>query len=260
MNNLENNLKVGKLSIALYPTKFASQDGNVTYHAKVVNRDTATMDDICDDLVASGNNYGLTADELKGVWQNICKARMNRLAEGISSEDDIGTMYPSVKGTFVNDQSSFIQGTHSITVQLRPSEKTAVTMAGLTPVITQGNTRHPVIDGVRDLRSQSDTVLTPGGLLSVKGCNICLAGDDESVGLYFENVLDPEEVVKVSEEDVSTNSRNALCCIIPAGLKAGCRYRLRLVTQFNGSKKVFRKEPQMTYAAAEFHVPAALSE
>lgn len=231
MDNL--NLKVGRLAIALYPTHLQKQNGKVTYHAKVVNRATASMTDICNDLVASSNNCGLSVDELETVWHNICQARKKRLAEGISSQDDIGTLYPSVKGTFADDQSPYIKGVHTITVRLRPSEETSETMANLTPA------------------------LTPGGLLNIKGRNICLVGDDEAVGLYFENVHDTTEVVKVSPTDMSTNSKNVLCLIIPSSLKGGCSYRLRLVTQYSGSKQVFRKESLITYAATEFVVPTA---
>lgn len=248
-------LKVGRLSIALYPTHLQTNDGKVTYHARVVNRATASMADICNDLVASGNNCGLSADELETVWHNICQARKKRLAEGISSQDDIGTLYPSVKGTFADDQTPYTKGVHTITVRLRPSEETSETMANLTPAITQGNTCHPVIDSVQDIRTQTGTALTPGGLLNIKGRNICLVGDDETVGLYFENVHDTTEIVKVSPTDMSTNSKNVLCLIIPTCLKGGCHYRLRLVTQYGGNKKIFRKEPQITYAVTEFHVP-----
>ena len=250
-------VNLGRLSIALYPTYLREKDGKMTYHAKVVNRNKVSMADICDDLVASGNNCGLTAEELKAVWQNICQARIKRLAEGISSEDDIGTLSPSVKGAFADDQTPFDKEAHTITVRLRPSEEVSATMANLTPVITLGNTCHPVIDCVQDLRTQTDTTLTPGGLLSIRGKNICLVGDSETVGLYFENVQDAEEVVKVAPEDMSTNCKSALCLIIPAELKDGCQYRLRLVTQYNGSKKLFRKEPQTVYAAAELQVFAA---
>ncbi len=248
-------LKVGRLAIALYPTHLQKKDGKVTYHAKVVNRDKASMADICNDLVASGNNCGLSAEVIENIWHKICHARKKRLAEGISTEDDIGTLYPSVKGTFADDQSPFTKGVHTITIRLRPSDETSETMANLTPVITQGNTCHPVIDGVQDIRTQTDTALTPGGLLSIKGRNICLVGDDEAVGLYFENVHDATEIVKVSPADMSTNSKNVLCLIIPASLKGGCQYRLRLVTQYSGSKKVFRKESQIAYAVATFQVP-----
>lgn len=254
---LNENLKVGRLAIALYPTHLQKQNGKVTYHAKVVNRATASMADICNDLVASGNNCGLSADELETVWHNICQARKKRLAEGIFSQDDIGTLYPSVKGTFADDQSPYIKGVHTITVRLRPSEETSETMANLTPAITQGNTCHPVIDRVQDIRTQTDTALTPGGLLNIKGRNICLVGDDEAVGLYFENVHDTTEIVKVSPTDMSTNSKNVLCFIIPTRLKDGCTYRLRLVTQYSGSKQVFRKEPLIAYAATEFIVSTA---
>ena len=251
----ETDLKVGRLAIALYPTHLKDNDGKVTYHAKVINRDKVTMLDVCNDLVASGNNCGLTANELETIWQNICEARTKRLTDGFSTEDAMGTLYPSVKGSFADDQSSYTKGTQTITVRFRPSEGVSDTMSSLTPVITQGNTCHPVIDCVQDLRTQTDTTLTPGGLLSIRGKNICLSGDDETVGLYFENVQDTEEVVKVAPEDMSTNSKNALCLIIPAGLKDGCRYRLKLITQFSGSSKnVFRKEPQTVCAVDELHV------
>lgn len=253
-------LKVGKLSIALYKNHLNAKDGKITYHAKVVNRDKASMADICNDIVAAGDNCGLTADEIKKIWLKINQARMKRLTEGISTEDDIGTIYPSVKGTFADDQTPFTKGAHTVTVHLRPSSKTAQTMAGLTPVITQGNTCHPVIESVEDMRTLTGTTLTPGGLLSIKGRNICITGDDDSVGLYFENVLDAEEAVKVSAKDLGTNSRNNLCLIIPDALKEGCCYRLKLVTQFNGNKKVFRKEPQTAYATATPKVAVTITE
>lgn len=250
-------LKVGRLSIALYPTYLTAQDGKRAYYAKVVNREKMSMMDVCKDIVASGNNCGLSEQELENVWHVICQARMRRLAEGISSEDDIGTLYPTVKGVFTDDRMPFTKGVHTVSFGLRPSAAASQTMEALTPVITQGNTCHPVIESVQDLKTKSGTVLTPGGLLTVKGRSICLVGDDEAVGLYFENVLDEADVVRVSPEDMGVNSTSTLCLSVPSELKDGCQYRLRLVTQFNGSKKVFRKEPQTAYAADELQTTAA---
>ena len=257
---MKNNNFMGKLSIALYPMCLLSKDGNVIYCARVVNREKAAMSDIANDLVADGRNCGLTVDEIMEVWSNICQARLNRLKEGISSEDDIGVLYPTVKGAFTDDQMPFTKGTHSISVQLRPSAEVAEAMGSLTPVLTQGNTCHPVIDRVHDMKTGTDTMLTPGGLLTVTGKNICVTGDDASVGLYFESILDESDTVKVAAEDMGTNSRNTLCLIIPSGLKADTRYRLKLVTQFRGSgRKKLRKEPQTTYSVAELQVSVGLT-
>lgn len=256
---LNEDLKKGKLSIALYPTYLTAQDGKCNYHAKVVNREKMSMTDVCKDIVAAGNNCGLTEQELENVWHIICQARIKRLAEGISSEDDIGTLYPTVKGVFTDDRMPFTKGVHTVSFGLRPSAAAAQVMEALTPVITQGNTCHPVIESVQDLKTKSCTVLTPGGLLTIKGRSICLVGDDEAVGLYFENVLDEADVVRVSPEDMGVNSASTLCLSIPAELKDGCQYRLRLVTQFSGSKKVFRRKPQTTYAADALQATANLT-
>ena len=84
-------------------------------------------------------------------------------------------------------------------------------------------------------------IMSRGKFNIVKGQNIKILGNDDSVGLYFVPEDAQGEVVKLSENMIISNKTSELYCIIPEELKADTRYKINIVTKYSRNGKE-RKE------------------
>ncbi len=269
--NRENNApKSGKLSIALYPNPLSKSNGKASsYFARVVNRSRLGMDDIFNDLLSEDS--GIDTAQMKKTWNMVINAIAMRISSGISIDFGLGTLYPSVSGSFASEQSEFNRSRHSITVQYRPSEEMKRTMADLEPVITRGNACRPELTRVYDYGSGWDSrnlkegqsleqgILSVGNLLIMEGKMLKIAGDSEENGLYFDCLSNPEASVKLSPSLLCRNQPTLLECIVPKGLAKDELYCLRVVTQFLPGNKV-REYPQSFSFPSTFTLASGISD
>lgn len=234
--------KSGSLPVALYPNMMIQdKGGKASYYAMTIIRDTCYDEDIANDIIVSGLNEGLSKFQLLRVMELARNAKLARLADAYAVDDGISRMQLKVKGSFDSEQESFSSEKHSVEIALHPTSEAKKYFENLRPVIRQGNSKKPVITSVYDVKSKSSDTLTKGGYLEIKGAVLKISGDNEDVGLYFENTEDSSDFVKVSAEELGQNMSSTLACVVPAELKSGT-YRIKVVTQFmNG--KTFRKTP-----------------
>ncbi|MBQ9537780.1 MAG: DUF4469 domain-containing protein [Treponema sp.] len=239
--------KSGRLPIALYPNDMF-KSGNSGYYARVVNRVHIGMDDILNDMRSEGS--GLDSAEFKKLWDAAVNAIAMRLREGISVDFGLGTLYPAVKGSFASEQAGFTSGRNRLTVRYRPSQGIEKTMTALSPVIRCGNSWHPEITRIKDHGSGWDSVnqgncpegvLSRGNILLIEGKMLRIAGESGTNGLFFDSVRHPGKSVMVGEASLCRNQGTILECIIPHGLEAGERYRIRVVTRFLHGSRLRRK-------------------
>lgn len=245
MNNLLNadNPKTGKIPLLLYPNPLKGADGKKTYYARIMNRETLNKYDIADDMIAGGCKY--SKHEIIEIWDQAEDAMINRLCTGVSVSTKMGSFMPGVTGSFENQMSQFDPKAHTLNVVFRMSSALKEIFAKLTPVIGQGNTRCPVIDDVLDATTGSDSgKLTPGGFLAIKGRNICVAGENDDVGLYFQNTEDVSDVVKLSAAQIGDNISHKVQCVVPSSLKKGSTYKIMIVTQFLAAGGKLKKSSQ----------------
>lgn len=235
--------KSGGLPVALYPNKlFKGKDGKASYYAMTIIRDTCFDEDIANDIIVSGLNEGLSKIQILRVMELVRNAKLARLADAYAVDDGISRMQLKVKGGFDSDSENFSTEKHSVEIALHPTSDAKKYFEKLRPVIRQGNSKKPVITGIYDVKSKSGDTLTKGGYLEIRGTGMKICGDNENVGLYFENTEDSSDIVKVSADELGQNVGSTLACVVPSELKSGT-YRIKVVTQFmNG--KTFRKTPQ----------------
>lgn len=234
--------KAGNLPVALYPNKMRQDtDGKLTYYAKTINRGVCTNADLADDIIASGQNDGLSKEQIQRIAERLNEAKMQRVSDCYTVDDGINRFCARVKGTFDSDSDTFSTDHHAIGLSVHPSAAANERLSSLRPVIRQGNEIKPVVTDVFDLESKGNAVLTRGGFLNISGTNIRIGGDSEEVGLYFMHSQDDSKDVKLSAEKLGINTQTRLACVIPSGLEAGT-YRLKVVTQALSSK-TYRKKP-----------------
>lgn len=247
--NIEDNTpKSGKLSIALYPNQLRKTGGKATsYYARVVNRRKLNMEDIFNDLLSEDGS--IDTARMRKTWNTVINAIAMRISSGISVDFGLGVLSPAVNGSFASEQSEFNRNRHSITVQYRPSQDMKDTMSSLEPVITRGNSCRPEVIRVYDHGSHWDSAnlleneslesgkLSRGKLLIIEGKKLCIAGDEDKVGLFFDSCTDPDKSIKLGAADLCRNQPTVLECLVPAELDETDTYRLRVVTQYLSKDK-----------------------
>ena len=196
-----------KLVIALYPTAMRKEsDGKTTYHARTVFRNKLTMENIANDIIATGTLTGYTAEQIQGVWSVVNNAMIDRVLNGAIVDGGIGTFYARISGSFASEQSSFDSAKNAIDIGFRSSKTVKELSSEITPVIAHGNTVKPEIISVTDVESGKDGVLTVGGFLDIIGKNILVTGENDEVGLYFVNAED-RGCLKERENRMGKNRR-----------------------------------------------------
>ncbi|MBR1402610.1 MAG: DUF4469 domain-containing protein [Treponema sp.] len=224
-----------KLAIALYPAKMREEaDGMTSYYAKTLFRNKLTMENIANDIIATGTLTSYTAEQILSVWGVVNNAIIDRVLNGVIVDGGIGTFYARVSGSFASEQSSFDSEKNSIDVAFRSSKSVKELAADITPVIAQGNSVKPEITSVTDVESGEDGTLTVGGFLDIAGKNILVTGTNDDVGLYFVNCEDDEKSVKLEAAKIGVNTSSRIACVVPP-LCSGT-YTVKVVTQCSKTK------------------------
>ncbi|MDR2364009.1 MAG: DUF4469 domain-containing protein [Spirochaetaceae bacterium] len=152
------------------------------------------------------------------------------------------SVHPNVGGTFDKVTEELQLGKHPITFRFRTraplralvAEHIDVGVEGLAAVAGH-------IDEFIDVSTEAvNETLVPGGIFTISGHKIKIAGDNPEVGVYFIPVAGPDQRIKVSG-NLAENPSVKLIGVIPPELAAGT-YRLEVVTQFSGGNNTL-KEP-----------------
>ena len=81
----------------------------------------------------------------------------------------------------------------------------------------------------------ANEVLTPGGMLKIKGSKLKIVGDKPEIGVYFQNANYPAEEHKVADNDIIVNNPGELIVEIPPYLSYGQEYKLIIRNQYTGA-------------------------
>ncbi len=255
--------KSGYLSVALYPDMMHRENGGISkYYARVVNRRKLSVEDIANDVVSDGIAHD-KADIVK-IWSVMANAILMRLSAGLSVDIGLGILYPCINGCFDRNGAELDGSKTSIGVQYRMSSLVKDVMGKLTPVVTQGNSVDPQILRVADHKSGWDSgnlteaekerpgTISVNGFFRIEGKNLCIVGEKEDVGVYFD-AEDGSESIKLSSKDIVRNDASVIECIAPAEMAVG-NYRIRIVTQYSKTK-TYHAEPRV----AVFNRPVVIN-
>lgn len=226
------------------------KDGKTSYHARPIFRNKLTMENIANDIIATGALEGYTAEQIISVWRVANNAMINRVLNGSIVDGGIGTFYARVTGSFDSEQSSFDSKKNAIDIVFRSGKTVKELASQIQPAIAQGNSVKPEIISVTDIESGKSDTLTPGGFLDITGKSLLVTGENDDVGLYFVNIEDESKSVKVASVKIGVNTSARIACVVP-NLESGI-YRIKVVTQC--SKKMPRKESQQCVSSTIFSV------
>ncbi|MDR0412002.1 MAG: DUF4469 domain-containing protein [Treponema sp.] len=231
-----------KIKVRLYPNYLATIAG--AYIARTVNEATLSIEDICTALKTRGGYTGNYDDLVEHVHQFLDEAAY-QLCDGFALDFSYYSVHPNIGGTFDKVTEGHDKKKHPITFRFRSraplralAELIVVEVEGLADVTGY-------IDEFIDISTEAvNETLTPGGMFSIAGHGIKIAGDKPEVGVYFVFQEDPSVRVKVDGR-LAENTASKLIGIIPA-LSVGT-WKVETVTQYSRGSNLLKEPRTITF-------------
>lgn len=204
---------------------------------KVKAGNMVTTEDIAKALQAEGCEFQL--ETLIDIINRADRIIRTKLLSGFSVGTGVFYAYPSVSGVWRDKNETFDDKRHKVGVnfQLSAALREGVKEVGVE--VLGVSSAGPEISGVTDTwTGELNGLITPDEVVSVKGRNIQIAGENEGNGLRFIRV-DDNSVVEVDMRRLTVNNPSALSFRVPK-LTPG-DYYLELTTQFSSSNSVLKQ-------------------
>lgn len=146
----------------------------------------------------------------------------------------------SISGVFEGPDDKFDSSRHKLNVNLAKGRLLRATEKRVSLEKTKAVSPQPQIFKVKDtISGKTNELLTPNGVIEVRGYNIKITGDDPSCGLWFIG-----NHTEIKANILAENKPSTIIAIIPE-LSTG-EYQLKLVTQYSGSN-MLKTPKEYTY-------------
>jgi len=219
---------------------------------KVKAGNMVTTEDIAKALQEEGTEFQL--ETLVDILNRGDRIIRNKLLSGFSVGTGVFYAYPSVTGVWRDKSETFDDSRHKVGVnfQLSAALREGVKQVGVE--VLGVSSAGPEISGVTDTwTGELNGLITPDEVVSVKGRNIQIAGEDEGNGIRFIRVDDGTRT-EVEMRRLTENKPSSLSFRVPA-LSPG-DYYLELTTQFSASNNLL-KQARTTRFEKVLNVPEA---
>jgi hypothetical protein len=228
-----------RIRVKLYPNYLPQVEG--AYIARTDNEASLTIEQVCAALKNRGGFTGSYDDLVEHVRQFLDEV-VYQICDGFAVNLKYFLIYPNVGGTF--DMVFEGHDTHKHPVSFR-FRVLAPLRAQAEHIVVEGEGLADVqgyIDEFTDVTTESvNETLTPGGMFSIAGHKLKVAGDNPEVGVYVVPEADPAGLVKVGGH-LAENTASKLIGIVPA-LGAG-KWKVEVKTQYTVGG-TFLKEPRV---------------
>ena len=146
----------------------------------------------------------------------------------------------TVSGVFEGPLDNFDGKRHKLNIKLNKGVLLRETEKRIVMEKTVAVTPQPIVLEVKDsLSGKVNEMLTPNGVIEVRGVNIKIVGEEPECGLWFTNEDGKDEKATVFIE----NKPSAVIAVIP--VLAPGTYQLKVVTQYTSSGSGVLKKPKI---------------
>ncbi len=219
---------------------------------KVKAGNMVTTEDIARALQEEGTEFQL--ETLVDILNRGDRIIRNKLLAGFSVGTGVFYAYPSVTGVWRDKSETFDDSRHKVGVnfQLSAALREGVKQVGVE--VLGVSSAGPEISVVTDTwTGELNGLITPDEVVSVKGRNIQIAGEDEGNGIRFIRVDDGART-EVEMRRLTENKPSSLSFRVPELLPGD--YYLELTTQFSASNSLL-KQARTTRFEKVLNVPEA---
>ena len=235
-----------RIRAKLYPNYLHNLEG--AYIARTDDEAALSIEQVCAALKNRGGFTGNYQDLVENVRQFFDEAAY-QLCDGFSVNTGYFSLHPRIGGTWESTLEPYSAAKHPVRFSFR-ALKPLRDLAGHIEVLIEGVADTAgFIAEVTDVTTEAvNETLTPGGMFTLAGHKIKVAGESADCGVYFVNAAAPADRVKVSGH-LADNTAGRIVGIIPV-LAAG-QWRVEVVTQYTGSThlkeaRTIHAEPELT--------------
>ena len=208
------------------------------FSAKVISERTLGVREICTMAIKRGGAPS-TIDAMELNAMLFLKEMAYQMMDGFAVNTGYFTANAQVRGVFNNRTEAFNPNKHSVLFRFNQGDLLRREIPNIQVQVMGVGETGIIISHVVDSKTGSvNDLLTPGGVLKIRGGKLKITGDHPDVGVYFEDEY--SNVVKVEERDLLLNNPSQLMILIPV-LPAG---RFQLVIRNQYSVGAMLKEPR----------------
>jgi len=206
------------------------------YSARVISERSLGVAEICREAV----NRARAASTPEAMEHNVMlflNEMGYQLMNGYSVNTGYFTASAQVRGVFNNARETFDPKKHSVLFRFNQGDTLRKEIPNIKVLVTGVGETGIIISHVVDQKSGSvNDLLTPGGMLRIRGGKLRIAGDHPDAGVVFED--EAGNPFRVGQRDIVVNNPSELIVEIPALIPG--RYRLVINTRFCGSSTLLK--------------------
>jgi hypothetical protein len=201
-------------------------------YGRVVNIASINADTLIERAIANGFNGN--ADSMKAAYNALKHEATKAIVRGEIVNFGLGHVVLDVEGVFVKGATAWNPEAHKLIATITTAKELRDTLK-TTPVIVTGMAPdHAAIVQVADVASgKKNEVITPGGMVNIKGTRIKIAGEKSGVGLFLTN-QDSATAVQIPASAIGLNDPSKIMFVAPTNLPEG-NCLMSIVTQFSGN-------------------------
>ena len=207
-----NEPKMRSITGTLTPLMLTERDDdysfNVTYTA---NR---TIKDICQLCAKKGSKY--SAAELESNYNELLEMAKEELYSGSTVEFGFTNNAVGVDGPLTGTKPKFDPAVNSVTLRSTPRAEIKADLKKISVIVGEIAVSLPTIKEITDITSgQTNSKLTPGGLLNGTGERTKIAGEEgDPIGFFFVNSKTEAETAE-PPTSLSRNDPSNFTMLIP---------------------------------------------
>jgi hypothetical protein len=227
-----------RIRARLYPNYLHGIDG--AFIARTDDEASLNIEQVCAALKNRGGFTGNYQDLVEYVRQFFDEAAY-QLCDGFSVNTGYYSLHPRIGGTWQNELEHYDAAKHPVKFSFRALKPLRDLASHIEVVIEGVAETSGLIAEITDVTTEAvNETLTPGGMFSLDGHKIKVAGDHADCGVYFVNAATPAQRIQVTGH-LADNTASRIVGIVPA-LAAGTR-RVEVVTRFSSGSAPL-KEPR----------------
>ncbi len=239
-------VKPGKLRGNTNPNNLTADEND--YTLSIIGGMTYTLDDLAQLVV----NSGITTQRKEQLLEDFLLVAEKGVEMGLQGNNinfDLFTLRFGVKGVFNSANEPFTRPKHEVTASMSVGPDVRKAMLE-TMVENMGPAQLDTI--INTVNGEVNKSLTSGQVLEVKGVNLALKGDDESVGIYIQEVGAADDT-RIKATVVLNNEPKRLMFMVPGGLKLSSMYQLVHITQAgaNTNRAIQLKAPRIEFSGKQ---------
>jgi hypothetical protein len=230
--------RFSKVIVELYDTIMTARKDD--RYGRVVSTGSLSINDIIE--IARIRRSDISPEVMLAVYHLLRGVALEEVLGGKHVEFGLGFSSLIADGVFIGDHATWDSKKNRLIVKTNAAVDVREAIKAVEVEVRGLAQSGLFINILTDVTTEEiNSVITPGGGVSLQGVKIKIVGDEPGVGLYLIDVATATEIT-IPKTSILVNDPSKILFIVPADLPAG-DYKLKLVTQYSTNQTLL-KEPR----------------